>query len=97
MKYKKIPEIVDAIEWTGNNLREVIDLIGQHPSVQDWDWKEYEALVKEFGLMIFLPTGKNVYACIGDMIIKDSHGYPHVCDLEKFNRMYIAVLENKDD
>ena len=92
MKYKSRPivETVDAVQWTGNNLREVIDLIGLHPSAKHLNWKQYEQLVKDFGFKIFLCDGMTVYANIRDMIVKDCMGYPHVYDPERFNRKYVV-------
>ena len=57
-----------AIQWTGKNLREVIDLIGLNPSANKWTWEEYEQVVAEKGLKIFTPDG-SVMASIGDWII----------------------------
>ena len=57
-----------AIQWTGNNLREVIDLIGLNPSANKWTWEEYEQVVNKDGLKIFTPTG-SIMANIGDWIV----------------------------
>ena len=60
---------VRAIIWDGTNLREVIDLIGLHPSANKWTWEEYEQVVKEEGLKVFTPDGP-VMAEIGEVIVK---------------------------
>lgn len=57
-----------AIQWTGTNLREVIDLVGLNPSANKWTWEEYEQVVAEKGLKIFSPDGA-VMANVGDWII----------------------------
>lgn len=31
-KYRKKPVVIEAVQWTGDNLKEIIDLIGLHPS-----------------------------------------------------------------
>jgi hypothetical protein len=63
-----------AIQWTGKNLREVIDLIGWNESASSkWTWAEYEQVVKEKGLKIFTPDG-SVMAEIGDWIIQNGKG-----------------------
>ena len=59
-----------AIQWTGKNLREVIDLVGLNPSANKWTWEEYEQIVKEKGLKIFTPDGP-VMADVGDWIIQN--------------------------
>ena len=62
-----------AIQWTGLNLKEVIDLIGMHPSVLHWTWEMYEKVVMESGLKIFTPDGP-IIAKIGDYILKHANG-----------------------
>lgn len=57
-----------VIEWTGENLLQVIKLTGQNASAMDYKWEDYEQLVKDKGLKIFTPDG-NVMASIGDFII----------------------------
>lgn len=69
---KKVP--VEAIQWTGDNLREVIDFTGWHPSASSkWTWEEYEAVVKRDGLKIFTLEGPLMVA-VGDWILKGSKG-----------------------
>jgi len=36
------------IQWTGDNLREVIEFTGLHPKFNDWfnSWEEYEEYVR---------------------------------------------------
>lgn len=63
----------DIVEWKGNNLREVIDLIGLHPSVSMLTWDEYEDLVKREGLKIITPT-RTFKAEIGDYISLGGEG-----------------------
>lgn len=45
------------ITWNGGNLKEVISVIGLHPSVNDMSWEEYESLVKREGLKIITDQG----------------------------------------
>ena len=59
-----------AIQWTGKNLREVIDLVDLNPSANKWTWEEYAQVVAEKGLKIFTPDGP-VMAEIGDWIIQN--------------------------
>ena len=58
-----------AIQWTGDNLKEIIDLVGWNESASSkWTWAEYEQVVADKGLKIFTPDG-SVMAEIGDWII----------------------------
>ncbi len=72
------PIVIEAIEWTGDNLKEVINFTGLNPSATHWTWKEYEEIVKTNGLRIFNSKG-SYSASIGEMIIKNEQGefYPY--------------------
>jgi hypothetical protein len=90
MKYKKRPVVIDAIQWTGENLREIIDIIGLHPSANKWTWEEYENVVKEQGLKIFTLEG-TMMASIGDYIIKGIQGEYYPCKPDIFEETYEMV------
>lgn len=77
MKFRKKPVEVDAIQWTGNNLKEIIEFAGLHPSAQKWTWEEYEEVVRNEGLKIFTLEGP-LMASVGDYIMRGVHGefYP---------------------
>ena len=77
MKFRKKLVIVNGIEWTGDNLREVIDFTGLHPSAQKWTWEEYEEVVRREGLKIFTLEGP-LMATVGDYIMRGVQGefYP---------------------
>ena len=89
-KYRKKPVVIDAIEWTGENLLEVIRFAGQHPSALDLLWDDYCDLVRKGGLKIFTLEGK-MHACIGDFIIKGVQGEHYPCKPEIFEATYEAV------
>jgi len=76
-QFRKKPIIIEAIQWNGKNLREVISFTGLHPSVKKWTWEEYENVVKADGLKIFTLEG-TMQADVGDWIIKGVKGefYP---------------------
>jgi hypothetical protein len=86
-KYRKLPVVIEAVEWTGNNLREVIDFVGLHPFAEKWTWEEYEKVVKTDGLKIFTLEGSHM-ATIGDFIIKGVHGEPYPCKPDIFAKTY---------
>lgn len=65
--------MVEYLEWDGTNLREVIDLIGLHPSAEKWTWAEYEQIVKDKGLKIF-SQGIQTMVEVGDYILKFADG-----------------------
>jgi len=63
--FRKKPVVVRAIQWTGDNLKEVIDFTGLHPSARKWTWEEFCEVVRREGLKIFTPEGP-MRAEIGD-------------------------------
>ena len=57
-----------SIIWTGLNLKELIDVIGLHPSLHDLEFEEYEDLVQRKGLTI-CNNGEWRNVNIGDALI----------------------------
>jgi len=90
MKFRKRPVEIDAVEWTGENLLQVIRFTGQHASAMSQKWEDYEDLVSRDGLKIFTLEGV-MKASIGDWIIKGVKGeyYPIKADI--FAKTYEAV------
>lgn len=92
-KYKKKPVIISAIQWNGNNLQEIIDFTGLHPSAEKWSWEQYELVVKEEGLKIFTLEGA-MMANIGDFIIKGVKGEFYPCKPDIFEATYSLCAES---
>lgn len=88
----KKPVTIDFIEWTGDNLLDVIRFTGQHATAMDYKWKDYEDLVKREGLKIFTLEGSHM-ASIGDMIIKGVQGEHYPCKPDIFAATYDVVEE----
>lgn len=89
-KYRKRPVVIEAIRWTGENLREIIDFTGLHISANKYSWAEYEAFVRDEGLKIFTLEGSHV-ASVGDFIIKGIQGEFYPCKPGIFEKTYEAV------
>jgi hypothetical protein len=87
MKFRKKPVVIEAVQWTGKNLREVIDFTGLHPSATKWTWDEYEAVVRKDGLKIFTMEGP-LMATIGDWIIRGVKGEFYPCKPDIFAATY---------
>jgi hypothetical protein len=87
MKYRKKPVVIEAIQWTGENLKEIIDLIGLHPSALKWTWEQYEEVVRSEGLKIFTLEGTHM-ANVGDWIIKGIKGEAYPCKPDIFAATY---------
>lgn len=91
-KFRKKPVVIEAIQWKGNNLLEVIKFTGQHASATDMKWDDYEQLVKTDGLKIFTLEGSHM-ATITDMIIKGVNGEFYPCKLDIFKKTYETVTD----
>jgi hypothetical protein len=75
------------MEWTGDNLRDIIAFTGRHPSAADWTWEHFEEVVKRDGLIIFTLEGKHL-ATVGDFIIKGVKGECYPCKPDIFALTY---------
>lgn len=87
MKFRKKPVVVEAIQWTGDNLLEIIRHTGQHASATHMKWEEYEDLVRREGLKIFTLEGSHM-ATVGDWIIKGVKGECYPCKPDIFEATY---------
>lgn len=90
MKYRKKPIIIEAVQWTGSNLKEVTALTGLHPSAGKWTWEEYEVVVAKNGLKIFTLEGP-LMATIGDWIIRGVKGEFYPCKPDIFEATYESL------
>lgn len=98
MKYRKKPVVIEAIEWDGHNLRDVIAFTGLHKSISDIKvsderrWDDYTDLVEKEGLKIFTLEGP-MMASIGDFIIKGVQGEFYPCKPDIFAKTYEPIPE----
>ena len=94
-RYTKKPVTIDAIRWTGKNLREVIAFTDGPPDTRTshagMAWDTYVDLVERDGLKIFTLEGK-MSAAIGDWIIKGVQGEMYPCKDEIFEATYSPAL-----
>lgn len=87
MKFRKKPVVIEAVKWTGENLREVIDFTRLHESAKNWTWEEYMEVVQCQGLKIFTLEGP-LMASVGDWIIKGVKGEFYPCKPDIFEATY---------
>jgi len=66
------------IEWTGNNLKEVIEFTGKSPRFDEWfkTWDEYESYVHSHGniFKLFDEDGSHLEVPVGAWIFKTPDG-----------------------
>lgn len=69
----------NMIQWTGNNLKEVIDFTGKSPRSGEWfkSWEEYENYVHTHNdiLKLFCEDGSHYEVPVGAWIVKTPDGY----------------------
>jgi len=85
--YKKKPVVIEAIQWTGKNLEEIISFSGLHESVANMRGSDYERLVEQNGLKIFTLEGP-LHASVGDYIIRGVKGEFYPCKPDIFSATY---------
>jgi hypothetical protein len=86
-RYRKLPVEIEAIRWSGHNLKEVIAFTGLHPSADKWTWDEYAEVVRTQGFKVFGLEGSHM-TTIGDYIIKGVAGEFYACKPDIFWRTY---------
>lgn len=94
MKYRKKPAVIEAVQWDGDNLAEVIQFTGLHPSAQKWTWEEYKQVVASEGLKVFTLNGP-VMVCVGEYIIRGVQGEFYPCKPDIFEQTYEPVEDEE--
>ena len=79
-KYRKKPVIISAMQWKGNNRSEIIDFVGN------------SAVFDRTGLYIITLEGE-MFASIGDYIIRGVDGEFYPCKSDIFRKTYELVQE----
>ena len=86
MKYRKKPVIIEAIQWLGNNMKEIADFAGESANFEVANEKEKQL----FNLSIQTLEG-NMIASAGDYIIKGVNGEFYPCKPDIFEKTYEKV------
>lgn len=79
MKFRKKPVVVNAVQWTGENIVEVVDFLdGDYGGVRG-DW-------------VLIETGKGLLGCpVGHWLVPGVCGRHDACEPEIFEATYEAV------
>ena len=90
--FRKKPVVIQAILWTGENLREVTTFVeGNSPDTSTLiaaaKWDDYRDIVSRRGLIIKTLEGEHI-ATIGDWIIKGVKGECYPCKPDIFDMTY---------
>lgn len=92
MKYRKIPVVVDVVQWTGENQREMFDFLTNYEKTDDYMSASGEHFIIDHnavkgGLVIKTLEGEHI-ASIGDYIIRGVAGEFYPCKPEIFEKTY---------
>jgi hypothetical protein len=92
MKYKKKPVVIDAVQWTGENHREMFDFLTENAFDKDLMQMSAEHFYidhskVEGGLVIKTLEGEHL-ASIGDFIIRGVKGEYYPCKPDIFEQTY---------
>ncbi len=78
-KFRKKPTIVEAIQWNGKNIDEVLAFLGTQT-------------YGEFAGQVLVANPKAILmATIGDWIVKDGDGEFHPCNPIDFEKTYEVI------
>lgn len=93
-KFRKKPVVIEALQWTGDNLREIIGFTGKAENWTKWfsSMEDYEAHVATDRQVFKVFTLEGVMEAFpGDYIIKGVKGEFYPCKPDIFEATYEAV------
>lgn len=99
MKYRKKPVVIDAVQWTGTNKREMFDFLTNGNCPEEYITSDLPIVSDNFyidkwkvpgGLVIKTLEGEHL-ANIGDYIIRGVCGEFYPCKPDIFRKTYEEV------
>lgn len=95
-KYRKKPVVVEAVRWTGSNLEEIRNFVGNdliENYIEHFDIER--ALIKQTLAGIAINTLEGTMRVnYGDYIIKDVNNELRPCEPDIFEQTYEEVIED---
>lgn len=93
----KLPVIIQAIQWTGDNLAEVLEFTGRHPRFDEWfsSFEEYAEFVKnDSNIFKIVSDHGNLKANVGDWIMRGVNGEHYPCADDVFQKTYAVIQDD---
>lgn len=91
MKVRKKPVVVEAIQWTGDNLSDIQEFVGDSLLLHEHDYRTSNSIrTVVTGISIHTLEGEH-YASIGDYIIKGVQGEFYPCKSDIFEQTYEVI------
>lgn len=91
LKATKKPVTIECIEWTGDNLKEVLEFTGKSDRFDEWfkSFGDFESHVKSDGNVFKIFTLEGVMSAnVGDYIIREVNGENYPCKPDIFHKTY---------
>jgi hypothetical protein len=92
--FRKKPVVIEAVQYTGDNLADVDAFAGRHPRWGEWfsSWEHYaEHVRQDRGVFKILTLEGTMEAIPGDWIIRGVNGEYYPCKPDIFAKTYEAV------
>jgi hypothetical protein len=80
MQYRKKPVVIEAIQYTGNNYKEICEFVGKELRKPMIQYEPFEILIETLE--------GNMIAKVNDFIIKGVHGEFYPCKPDIFEKSY---------
>lgn len=99
MKYRKKPVVIEAVQWTGENHREMFNFLENRPDDYITTTGEHFYIDHDKvqgGLIIKTPEGEQP-ASIGDFIVKGVNGEFHPCEPDVFSDAFGEAWKPVDE
>lgn len=93
MKYRKLPVEIEAKQWNGLNLQEIIDFVGDKLKYEIIDTAWQVGKGKPYVDMEIITLEGNMKVSEKDYIIKGVNGELYPCKKDIFNKTYKKVKE----
>lgn len=94
MRYKKKPVVIDAIQWTGDNLEEVFDFFGDYTN---YSYIAYAAGCAHINELVINTLEGDMRVSPGDYIIRGVKGEYYPCKEDIFLQTYEEAEESFED
>ncbi len=98
-KFRKKPVVIEAIQYDGDNLAEVLAFTGKHPRWDEWfsSFDQYQNHVRKDGCRFKILTLEGTMIAVpGDWIIKGVKGEFYPCKPDIFAATYDPVLDEDE-
>lgn len=93
MKARKKPVVIECIQWTGDNLQEVRDFVGNYLIENYIEIHTYNKRIETLDSIEIRTLEGNHLCNIGDYIIKGVQGEFYPCKPDIFEETYEVVDE----